>query len=307
MKGNIPFVCFIGVVLLFAAGCTPMRYSRYTGQKKNWTVASGAMAETQYKVPVYRGWPDRPYNVIGSIRFVDPNKYWDDGVINMACAMAKEKGGDAIIIRSGAEFGVGMITGAARDPQVSYVNDTSALVIKWKSEQEVAAEKAALARLVSGFERKHPDVKARPELIDLATEYVHALGLKMDSNQASQTFDQVLNGVLEQPRDGHSLWLFRGAMRAGGITSSWSDVVYGIAKVARTGNNLTVVSESGNGDLTFSGTVQEGRVSGQLGFSSGATVLSSKADGVFTDEKMSLTGQGQTPDGTFFVSFALSR
>lgn len=105
-----------------------------------WPVGSGTMAETSYRVPVYRGWPERPYKVLGSIRCEDPNKYWDDGVISMAASMGKSKGGNAIIIRQGSEFGVGKITGMKNDPSVFTYNQTTALVIRWLSEKEIRDE-----------------------------------------------------------------------------------------------------------------------------------------------------------------------
>jgi hypothetical protein len=285
-----------------------MRYSQYTGQKRNWQTANAAMAETQYKVPVYRGWPDRPYDVIGSIRFVDRNKYWDDGVINMACTMAKRKGADAIIIRYGAEYGVGMITGSGADPQiVTAANDTTALAIKWKPQAAIDAEKAAVARLVTQFKEQHKDVSVKKELFDLATEYVRSCVAKIDSDEAAQQFSQALMDVLAPPKSAQCRWLFRGTVRAGSLTASWSDSVYGVATLTRTGDNVTIVSSSQGAELTFSGTIQDGRLTGQLGFSSGSAILSTKADGVYTDERISLTGQGQTPDGTFQGSFTFAR
>src|SRR6266542_2015797 len=96
---------------VFAFGCSPMRYSRYTGRNTPWPISVGTMTETSYKVPVYRGWPERPYEVIGSVRFPDPRKLWDDGIISMAASEGKRHGGNAVIMRQGAEFGVAKITG----------------------------------------------------------------------------------------------------------------------------------------------------------------------------------------------------
>ena len=296
--------------ILFLIGCSqigPMRYSQYTGQKKNWQVANGAMAETQYTVPVYRGWPDRSYNVIGSIRFVNPNKYWDDGVINMACSMAKQKGGDAIIMRYGSEFGVGMTTGSAGDPKIFTGNDITGLVIKWKTPAEIETERATLAHLTGRLNQEHPELATKKELVDLAIEFVRFQGLNLDSDEASQQLEQVLTAVAQPAKGGQAKWLFRGTVHAGSLTTSMSDTVYGVADITANGNNLTIVSTSERSDLTFSGESKDGRLSGQLSFAAGSTIISAKADGVFTDEKTTLAGQGQTPDGTFQGSFSFSR
>lgn len=285
-----------------------MRYSQYTGQKKTWPTASEAMAETQYKVPVYRGWPDRPYTVLGSLRFVDPNKYWDEGVMNMACDMARKKGGDAIVMRDfGTESGVSVTIGSAADKGLSFRNDVTALVIKWKSPQEIAAERATLEKLTGRLKHEHPDLAARKELVELATEYVRFQGIDLNSEEANQQLQQALTEVVNSPKEGPSTWLFRGTVRHGGLTTSWSDTVYGLATVSSTGENLTIFSSSDRSDLTFSGSLKGGRLAGQIGFSTGSTIISGKADGVYTDQKIALTGQGQTPDGTYQGSFSFSR
>lgn len=233
--------------------------------------------------------------------------YWDDGVINMACSMAREKGGDAIIMRYGSEFGVGMTTGSAVDPKIFTGNDITGLVIKWKKPAEIEAERATLARLTERLKQEHPELATKKELIDLAVECVRSQGLNLDSDEASQQLKQMLAAVAEPAKAGQTKWLFRGTVRAGSLTTTMSDTVYGIADVTTSGENLTIVSNSDKSDLTFSGTCKDGRVSGQLSFSAGSTIISAKADGVYTDEKTTLTGQGQTPDGTFQGSFSFSR
>ena len=296
------------MALALIGGCTPMRFSEFSGRGKSWPVAPDAMAEKQFAVPVYRGWPERPYQVIGSIRFEDPHKYWDDGIIGMAASMAKKKAGDAIVMRYGSEYGVGMTTGAVGDPKVVSMSQITALVIKWKSQSDLAAEKASVERFVSGFKQRHPELMVKRELVDLATEYVRWLGLALESETAAQQLDEVLTQVLNSKTDEKSSkWLFKGNVKASSLTASSSDVVFGVATVNRNQDTLTIVSSSEKAELNFSGTLKDGRVSGQFGFSAGPTIISAKAEGVFTEQKISLTGQGQTPDGTFQGSFSFSR
>ena len=90
-------------------------------------------------VPIYRGWPEKYYRVVGSIRFETPNKSWgyDDGILKAAASEAKRHGGDAIDNREGAEFGVSKIAGAKNDPLVLASSQTTALVIKWLTEVEI--------------------------------------------------------------------------------------------------------------------------------------------------------------------------
>jgi hypothetical protein len=186
-------------------------------------------------------------------------------------------------------------------------NYVTALVIKWKTPAEIEAEKATLARLTGRLTQQHPDLAAKRELVDLATELVRFQGLSLDSDEASQQLEKVLTEVVKSPKEGQTKWLFRGTLRAGSLTASMSDTVYGVANVTIRGEGLTIVSSSEKSDLTFSGSVKDGQLSGQVGFSAGSSIFSAKADGVYTDEKISLTGQGQTPDGTFQASFSFTR
>ena len=114
MKLNFSSLFFLSfTVVILTAGCgAPLRYSQFRGTQA-WTTTSGTMVE-QRAIPVYRGWPDKPYIVIGSIRFEDPNVQWNDGDTDRAAHLGKTKGGDAIIMRVGSEFGVGLTTEVPR-------------------------------------------------------------------------------------------------------------------------------------------------------------------------------------------------
>jgi hypothetical protein len=51
------FPTVIGATLLgvLAFGCSPMRYSQYTGKNTVWPTSGGTMSETSYTIPVYWG------------------------------------------------------------------------------------------------------------------------------------------------------------------------------------------------------------------------------------------------------------
>jgi len=73
MKTKFFLLCSVLPFALMIA-CAPMRFSQYSGAKRIWFVSPEALAETSFSLPVYRSWPDKPYEVVGSVRFEDPRK-----------------------------------------------------------------------------------------------------------------------------------------------------------------------------------------------------------------------------------------
>ena len=153
------------------------------------------MAENSYSIPVYRGWPERPYAVLGSLRFEDAHKAWDEGIFRMAASEAKSKGGDAVIIRHGSEFGVGMITGTVGDGKVFSVNQTTALVIKWKKPEEIVAENAVRTQFEQALNAKYTTLAGRPEITSLLVEYISSQGVRLDSSEAQTQVAEIMQAA----------------------------------------------------------------------------------------------------------------
>ncbi len=280
-----------------------MRFSQYSGSRRFGPVQPEAMAETSFSLPVYRSWPDRPYETIGSLRFEDPNKYWDDGVIAAAVSGAKSKGGDAIIIRYGSEFGVSGLAGFGDDPALLRQNQTTALVIKWKPKSVVEAEVAALRAFKQSFQAEHPGLCKNATLLSTAIDSLKWTGASLDSVAA----DKITGWLTEIGESNHGelsgKWLYRCNFKRSQLTSAHSDFFYGMGLVALKDNVLTVVSTSGPTEVNFSGTFDKGRVTGKMGIAA----MSISCDGVASSEKISLSGQGQVADGTFQASLVFFR
>jgi len=304
------FVFTVGVFVV-GSGCAAKRYSQFTGSQ-NWVVASQAMADNSYAVPVYHSWPDRPYVVIGSISFAEPQNEWKDGDTAQAARIAKRHGGEAIVMRSGGEFGVGAIAGAAADARVVSMSGVTALVIKWKPQSEIEAEQKALEQFYLEYKSKHPNQTVSREFVAMGAEYVASLGIPKGSPSWSNKLESTLDDVIVTKTGSHSqMSFFKGMVQSEGITTSFTDVFYGMAKIDQSGANLTILSDTSdaplNGtrhsDVNFSGTVDSGKVSGQLGFSSGLTIFSGRAEGVVAGDKILLNTQGQTASGIVQGSF----
>lgn len=113
----------------------------------------------------------------------------------------------------------------------------------------------------------------------------------------------MLTQVLQAPTEKGSKWLFKGFLRSNALTSSYTQVTYGLATVTAKGDGITIVSAPGRAGVHLSGTVNEGRLSGQMGVSSGDALYSGKADGVFSPDQISVSGQAQTTDGLLQANY----
>ena len=265
------------------------------------------MAETSYKIPVYRGWPERPYKVLGSIRFEDSNKYWDDGVISMAAVMGKAKGGSAIIIRRGSELGVGKITDIKNDPLVVYsYNQMTALVVRWLTPQEIREADDANKEFLRKFAVQHPDLTVNKNVSVLAIQYLLQTGVSPDSDEMLERFSQIMRRISTAPSDDNisGEWLFKGTVSRSSIVSSdEGEGMLGMATVKMEGENVAIVSSEGTTEINFNGTYVQGRLSGQLGIAG----FNTKCEGAALSDKISFSFQSLTSDGIVRGTVVLQR
>lgn len=299
--------CITGLSVLLLAGCAPFRYSEFTGHRV-WPATTGAMADNNYAITVYRGIPERPYIVVGSIQFADPDSRWDDGDTARAARLAKRKGGDAIIMRYGPEYGIRTIVGAAADANILSMPQVAALVIRWRPLSEIKAETEALASFHKDIQRKHPDESISEDLLNIAAEYVRWSGLDLSTPQGIEKLEQALSSIRNSGnKDSSGKWLFKGTTKASALTSTTTDLFYGIVTVSQKGDTIAIVSPPGRVELSFTGKSVEGRLSGRLGLSADSTILSGDADGVVVADKISLSAQGRTSDGLIQSNFHFYR
>ena len=90
----LPFVLFL------LSGCGTTTFYPYVGQQHNWPTSPGAFTKPGTTIPVYYGWPPRPYIVLGFIDAVQGRPRFAPDVIELAAEKAKELGADAIVVRS---------------------------------------------------------------------------------------------------------------------------------------------------------------------------------------------------------------
>lgn len=91
MEHLIRMLACVLIPLAFT-GCESMNFSRYEGGPRAWPTGS-ALTEGSYAVPVYRGWLEKPYDVLGVVRFANSNADWNRGDIKQTAEEARKAGG----------------------------------------------------------------------------------------------------------------------------------------------------------------------------------------------------------------------
>jgi hypothetical protein len=265
------------------------------------------MAETAYAIPVYRDWPERPYDVIGSVRFQDPRVYWDDGIIRMAADEGKKNGGDALVLRFGSVAPGSWLDQWTARP-AGYGQEITALVIKWTPQSVLQAREADDERFWQSFREKHPKTSSNDQLLKIAVGIANETGVGRNSPQFADKIDGILSEIAQQPKGSLAgKWLLKATVQTKTITSSDAQSFFGVAVLASTGNRITFVSTEGNAEVNFSGTVDGGQVSGTLGFGGSASSVSVKCEGVALDDKISFAFQKLTDGGTVQGTLTLQR
>ncbi len=291
---------------LFTA-CAPNRYSSFSN-KQVWPTTKGAVPDTAYMVPVYRGWPERPYRVIGSIPFEKNKGVWGDGDTAQAALTAKSKGGDALIIISTFEMGLEAGKAVAADTHASAPPKMRVLVIKWKSPGEVDAERKAWEGFQIRFKTAHPGRQATDELLKMSFEYSAYLGLNLDSSAGWARLEEDLNKVAGVSANTPSnQWLFRGTFHVTAVTGSFTETIYGIATMSQSGEKVSIHSDSGEAEIHFNGLTKDGRLSGTIEISAGPVACKAKAEGSLVPNRISLDSRGETADEMVRGSFTFLR
>lgn len=116
--------------ILVLTGCEGMRYAQYSGPVKTWPTGT-AFSDKVFDVPVYRGWPERPYEVLGRVEFKNPNIDWNQGDMKQAARMAKQAGGDALLLIPKGDTTSPTLTAVRGDLGID-ASRMVGLVAKWK-------------------------------------------------------------------------------------------------------------------------------------------------------------------------------
>ena len=222
MKAPLQLLFALACVLL--CGCASPHFTPYVGEQ-GWPQSPGSTVETNCIVPIYHGWPDKPYTVLGVITA--------EGNHPAAVARyAKSKGADALIYRgsltgnagtyttpghatsiTSGNFAYGQYSGfttTTYSPGISaplIVTVTVYNAIKWEDPQQA---KADILRNTLNWANAHPDggtygkgqdtiylnAKQVQELKSSLQEDLDDLGTPLNPSKAQAKVDE-LRGELD--------------------------------------------------------------------------------------------------------------
>jgi hypothetical protein len=301
MQSRLTTVLAAAICAVAFTGCVNLRYSKYTGRDTSspygpWLEGSGTMTETRFAVPIYRGWPEKTYKVLGSLSHEDVNARWNDDFFAAAAAEAKKHGGDAVIMREGAEWGVSKIADLKPSGILGSSGQTTALVIRWLTPEEISDQNRRVVELLKGFFGNDPAVAANQDVGKLVRVYLLNTGLELNSDEFGHQFTDTMTRLVPSvPGSLSGGWIFKGSESVqSGLSGGDEKGFIGLASVSVDGENVAIVSNGGTVEINFTGTLSKNRLNGQLGIGG----VSSKCEGAATGEKISISFQSLTSDGT---------
>jgi hypothetical protein len=297
------YVLLIPLLLLAPPAPAKIVYSEFSGYRE-WPIAAGSMADTEYAVPVYRTWPDKPYDVLGSLKYDDSRKRWNPGDIKSMAKEAKKRGGNAVILRHGSEEGVHALAGM-KTPGLAIGNvQQTALVIRFLSREEIAQREAQQKALFKQYLANHPPGDFSEEAGSIALKFLLQSGHAFGDPDFMDKFADLMQRVVQREEGNlNGEWLFKALVKTSGITTSDEKTSFGTVTVQSDGTNMVVVSKEGSVELSVSGACSAARFSGQVGIAG----FSAKAEGIALDTKISMTFNAVTSSGTAQGNIVLQR
>lgn len=89
---------FLGALFItILSGCAYVQYTPYEGNDPSVPLSNGAFVNREYALPIYQGFPPRPYKVLGLIEASERAISYE-GTYHAAVRVAKAKGADAVMI-----------------------------------------------------------------------------------------------------------------------------------------------------------------------------------------------------------------
>lgn len=113
----------LSILVLIISGCAWATYTPYAGQQQKWPTALGSFVAKRDGILIYRGLPDRPYQILGEV-VIDQYPQYMDGAIAHASHVHKAEA--AMIVGKQAINGGTMNCGGGSTTYYSGQTTTSA-------------------------------------------------------------------------------------------------------------------------------------------------------------------------------------
>lgn len=297
----IRLACLAAAILVLPGCATTrgIRYSEFAGMREGWPTSAGAAAETAYYIPVYmRDWPERPYEVIGQVRYENPRTYWNDDIIGRAALKAGQLGGDAVIVPNIKAVQPFSWLDQFTTRPTGYGQELLGYVIKWIPEEVVRAREQRRLRFWQDFRAKHKDLASRQDLVDLAAQCLEDRGVSPLSGEMGTQLTELLTRVLLQDHaKWGGTWLVKGNIHEKRLTSTKTYSVADIVSATEQGGAITIVSTGSRAEISVNGTVENGKFTGTIGVGLSDLSASSECEGVAVPEKISVSFRSLAASG----------
>lgn len=104
MKNILKFTLLSFTATLISS-CAIVNFVPYSGKQQNWPTASGGFVQTHNEFKIYKGFPERPYTILGELIIEQYPQYMN---AEIASAGKKHKADAAIIVDSSTVNGGSM-------------------------------------------------------------------------------------------------------------------------------------------------------------------------------------------------------
>ncbi len=181
--------------------------------------------------------------------------------------------------------------------------------VNGKSQSEIEEASHRLDGLRAYLRRSYPalHLESKDQLWEAGVAFVIWLGLDIDSPRGAARLENTLSSLIVPAKDSSpSQWLFKGTLHANAHSSMPTEtVVYGIATLTQTNENVVIVSHPGKTIINFRGILKAGQLQGQLTLAAESSSFAGHVEGLVSPEKIFLNSDGQAEgrpvQGTFIL------
>ncbi|HEY2343768.1 MAG TPA: hypothetical protein VGH90_12080 [Chthoniobacteraceae bacterium] len=284
----------------------PWQASPYDGTQI-WPVEKGSKPEAGFDLPVYRHWPEQPFQILNVIHPSGKHGPWDASDISMAVALAKMQNADALLLCRAADLEA--VKSPEADPKLIPAGETAAFGIRWIPPRDVSDAAHRLDGFRAYLRRSYPPLRleAKNELWKMGLEAMAWSGVDVDSERGAGRLEETFASLVAPPSAPSTRWLFKGIAHSTDPDSLPQRYVYGVAELTREGDHVSIVCKANGLLVQFDGVEDHGKLSGKLEWSDRGFKLEQKARGSLEEEAIRLEPAAPPAEGAPRAEFVFLR